>query len=788
MSISGEQGMDEAASYKPSGRVRTQEIYDKEGNRLGGIIIDYDRDPDHWEAFTITKTGQLGKRQKFKDTGEAIRWVRANSFMSSQSPVKEEGVMEGSEEKPPRMTHTCEKCGKKWQLQHHCKGAPNKKQGVAEGSDEYGFHTSVSKGKFLPSKYGQDENNLYLHDLMNVSGDGSGPQLVTINDKRIATELAAMYGGYVEKTGMGTYRVYQPRGARQTTKKPEQQGVAEDITSTRREVNLKKKIDKGVATPEQKKEYQELKAKNMGRPAPKQGVAEGQLDELKKSTVKSYADKKQAELDDVPPMPFKKPTRSKAEIEKDAKGMMGALSRLSGKKPTSEGVTEGKPNQLPTQGADYSKYDTDHLRTLLKPGILHRNEARFKALIRKELKKREQQGVAEGLEKKDMTGKTCEKCKKDTYQERSLRDDWEGTLRCSCGHVVDRWRKYKKKDDEQGVAEGWDVRKDDIRQKIYKYEDLALAANKAGDDEKCKMYQKKIQSLKQKMAKGVTEGSDKLQGTPVVSLKDFDDTDTKKDKYGRAVPKKLKKDDPRVKFHKDSKQGVAEGFKNTYEVGDRVDGPLGTGTIVAVSKNVNIDGRVKVKLDDPSKAGEDGKYKDSFVLTTTQLKHISEQGVAEGMDPEKRTRLDDLIDQFSDATDPSDYGNDNDPEDVIAMIRAEFGDKIADQVASGAEKMHFGHHPHQRSDPLAWKTYRGKNRVTKGGKLFKQDSDYLKNTIKSRYKLSGKSATEGVAEADMPTDQGDVGAGLGAGRSQTTLEDTNSSIFKGTQLAEASRK
>lgn len=54
----------------------------------------------------------------------------------------------------------------------------------------------------------------------------------------------------------------------------QQQGVTEDIANTRREVNLKKKIDKGVATPEQKKEYQELKAKNMGRPVPKQGVAE----------------------------------------------------------------------------------------------------------------------------------------------------------------------------------------------------------------------------------------------------------------------------------------------------------------------------------------------------------------------------------------------------------------------------------------------------------------------------------------------------------------------------------
>lgn len=64
-----------------------------------------------------------------------------------------------------------------------------------------------------------------------------------------------------------------------------------------------------------------------------------QIDELKKSTVRSYANKKQAELDDTPPMPFKKPAKSKAETEKAAKGMMGALARLSGKKPTSEGTS-----------------------------------------------------------------------------------------------------------------------------------------------------------------------------------------------------------------------------------------------------------------------------------------------------------------------------------------------------------------------------------------------------------------------------------------------------------------
>jgi hypothetical protein len=86
-----------------------------------------------------------------------------------------------------------------------------------------------------------------------------------------------------------------------------------------------------------------------------------------------------------------------------------------------------------------------------------------------------------------------------------------------------------------------------------------------------------------------------------------------------------------------TREGVAEGFKNTYSVGDRVESPMGTGTIVSVSKNVNVDGNVEVKLDDPSRAGEDGKYKDTFVLTTTMLKHLPEdQGVAEDAEPMDR--------------------------------------------------------------------------------------------------------------------------------------------------------
>ena len=58
--------------------------------------------------------------------------------------------------------------------------------------------------------------------------------------------------------------------------------------------------------------------------------------------------------------------------------------------------------------------------------------------------------------------------------------------------------KYSK----QGVAE--DI--SSTKKKISKYEELALAANRAGDDAKCKQYQQKIQVLKQKMSQGVAEG------------------------------------------------------------------------------------------------------------------------------------------------------------------------------------------------------------------------------------------------------------------------------------------
>jgi hypothetical protein len=46
---------------------------------------------------------------------------------------------------------------------------------------------------------------------------------------------------------------------------------------------------------------------------------------------------------------------------------------------------------------------------------------------------------------------------------------------------------------------------DDIKKRMSKLEALALAANRAGDDAKCKMYQQKIQSLKQKLSQVMNE-------------------------------------------------------------------------------------------------------------------------------------------------------------------------------------------------------------------------------------------------------------------------------------------
>lgn len=88
----------------------------------------------------------------------------------------------------------------------------SQEQGVAEEYDKLGYHTSLTNGKFMPSKYGNKEY-VYLHDLDNKGSDGS-PQLVTVNKPTVAKRIAKQFGGDVLKTTMNTYRIVQPAKAK----------------------------------------------------------------------------------------------------------------------------------------------------------------------------------------------------------------------------------------------------------------------------------------------------------------------------------------------------------------------------------------------------------------------------------------------------------------------------------------------------------------------------------------------------------------------------------------------
>jgi hypothetical protein len=82
---------------------------------------------------------------------------------------------------------------------------------------------------------------------------------------------------------------------------------------------------------------------------------------------------------------------------------------------------------------------------------------------------------------------------------------------------------------------------DELKKRMSKLEALALAANRAGDDAKCKMYQQKIQSLKQKLSQSMAEGwSD--QGNPTAYSVYIDGREWrayKSDDHARAVAEKV---------------------------------------------------------------------------------------------------------------------------------------------------------------------------------------------------------------------------------------------------------
>jgi hypothetical protein len=92
--------------------------------------------------------------------------------------------------------------------------------------------------------------------------------------------------------------------------------------------------------------------------------------------------------------------------------------------------------------------------------------------------------------------------------------------------------------DRQGMTENTD----DIKKRMSKLEALALAANRAGDDAKCKMYQQKIQSLKQKLSQSMAEGwSDQGNPTPYsVYIDGREWRAYKSDDHARAVAEKVR--------------------------------------------------------------------------------------------------------------------------------------------------------------------------------------------------------------------------------------------------------
>ena len=129
------------------------------------------------------------------------------------------------------------------------------------------------------------------------------------------------------------------------------------------------------------------------------------------------------------------------------------------------------------------------------------------------------------------------------------------------------------------------------------------------------------------------------------------------------------------------------------------------------------------------------------------------QGVAEGLDPNKRARLNDLIDQYRGATDPEAYYNLDDDDyptayEIIAQIEQEFGDRIANKVQAGAEKMHFGRETHSMDSD--WYDIHNKTpRVTKTGKVNTQDVNALKRNLKTR---SGEFTKPNLPESGVAED------------------------------------
>ena len=564
-----------------------------------------------------------------------------------------------------------------------------------------------------------------------------------------------------------------------------------------------------------------------------------------------------------------------------------------------EDMAEGRVDQLPTRGADYSKYDTDHLKILLRPGILHRNEARFKALIRKELQKREQQdqqGVAEGLD--DMIGfmtQSEEYLAKQSPQLQQLialrKDPKYQTPDAKKGLEARIKQQMDRISLDKGEVMGPDGKPVQVKesekwiQKAIKHpgalkKQLGVPADEkipAGKLEKATHAKGKLgqRARLAKTLRGMNEADipprDGMESpfsgsgrNPTTLESKTSARDDRAERAGRKVTKDLEYD----MYHhgKDDNKAERAGKKVTKDIEwDEKHHHFNEEKTVTrdnraekagrkVTKDIEYDEKVKDNIHGKKRGSEDNKAERAGRKVTKDIeydekklpsmahikkmckdgktvaqickmhpncnqtelkkmiadckkkmikegmdhmlhaarlegkshalrkmpyncthddmeeaKHYHEgykegldecydmvpirgivgeesndivdsmasygaRGLEEGLDPIQRARLDQLIDQFHAATEPGgawDF-DEMDDEEVIAQIRQEFGDKIADQVESGRHKMHYGHHRTQRPDQLGRKV---PARITKGGKMFRQDIDTRKRDIKQRFGL-----------------------------------------------------
>jgi len=106
------------------------------------------------------------------------------------------------------------------------------------------------------------------------------------------------------------------------------------------------------------------------------------------------------------------------------------------------------------------------------------------------------------------------------------------------------------------------------------------------------------------------------------------------------------------------------------------------------------------------------------------------------------------VDAMYDATDPSGYG-DEDPDDIVAAARAQYGDKFADEL----EGIAASHWPKQNrsyghDNMRDRETQASRMRVTKSGMMNKQDSNVLKRLTKDQPVTNFK--TPALPESSVP--------------------------------------